>query len=347
MNMTRSRLYLALIVLCIANFAWRIYAGWGLVTIQADGAPISTVLRSIEKQGGIQLRSNLSPETPVTMHVTKVPLLHALEVLAANTDTSWNVSYFSAPDHQSIETVIASISSGQQPEGWKRFSTFGPGMRGQGDDSEQGVSDPREEVWKPKVSTENALHAYLEQAALMTSARFWAPETWNPNVTKTPSEDELEDAIPKLAKAAGGQAVEIFLLTSRPQMREPGSGEQESGLTRARRDRSGQRGEPPTEAQRQALEERALARIEQLPEEKRAAARAEHEVRKKFREELSQLSPEERRAKMQERMEAAMNNSEMAARMENGSAKRGAMQSAEQRTERYRDYLNRKNTANN
>jgi hypothetical protein len=345
MNMTRSRLYLTLVVLCIANFAWRIYAGWGLITIQADGASISTVLRSIEKQSGIQLRSNLSPETPVTMHVTKVPLLHALEVLAANTDTNWNVSYFSAPDRQSIETVIASISSGQQPEGWKRFSTFGPGMRGQGDDSEQGVSDPREEVWKPKVSTENRLHAYLEQAALMTSARFWAPETWNPNVTKAPGEDELEDAMPKLAKAAGGQAVEIFLLTSRPQMRESGSGEQESGPTR--RARSGQRGEPLTEAQRQALEERALARIEQLPEEKRAAARAKHEERKKFREELSQLSPEERRAKMQERMEAAMNSSGMAARMENGSAKRGAMQSAEQRTERYRDYLNRKNTSNN
>src|SRR5688572_1927084 len=85
-----------LAILCVANIAWRVWAGWGSITINADDAPISTVIQSIEKQAGIRLRTNLPAETSVTMHVRKVPLLHALEVLAAATDTNWNVSYFTA-----------------------------------------------------------------------------------------------------------------------------------------------------------------------------------------------------------------------------------------------------------
>jgi hypothetical protein len=95
------------------------------------------------------------------------------------------------------------------------------------------------------------------------------------------------------------------------------------------------------------MEERMLAAIEKLPKEQRAEARTEFDERKKFFEEISKLPEEERRAKMQERMEAMMNNSAAAQRFENAMAKRGAMQSADQRAERYRGYLQRKQNANN
>jgi hypothetical protein len=97
----------------------------------------------------------------------------------------------------------------------------------------------------------------------------------------------------------------------------------------------------------QALEERALAQIERLPKAKRAAALAEMEERKKFFAELSQLSPEERRAKMAERADQAMNNGAIAARMESGATKRSAMQTADQRAQRAKGYLERKREATN
>jgi hypothetical protein len=96
---------------------------------------------------------------------------------------------------------------------------------------------------------------------------------------------------------------------------------------------------------RRVMEERMLASIQKMPEKERATALAEHEERKKFFEEISQLPPEERRAKFQERMEERMNNPENAQRFESNMAKRGAMQTAEQRAERYRGYMDRKQRA--
>ena len=352
--MKLTRLLALLAILVVANVAWRIYANWGLITVHADGTPIASVLRSIEKQAGITLKTNLAEDITVSMHVEKVPLLHALEVLAAHTESSWNVSYFAAPDKQSITAALTSMTKDQSPEGWKRFSMFGGrggGMRGFGDGDDKGATDPREDHWKAKAPADNTLHAYFEQAALMTSAQFWAPESWNPGVAKLPKEGELQDVVPKLAKSAGGICEEVFLLRARPQNREIAAGGEErttGGGDRVRRTRSGPESNgPQSETIRQAMEERARAQIEKLPADKRAAALAELEERKRFWEEMSKLSPEERRARMQERMEEAMNNTDAAARMENGSAKRSAMQSAEQRAERYRDYLNRKRESAN
>ncbi|HEX8311887.1 MAG TPA: hypothetical protein VF614_11250 [Chthoniobacteraceae bacterium] len=343
----RLRLALAvLVILCLANLGWRLWANRGLVTVHADGTSVAEVVRSLEKQGGIRLRSNLPAEATVTMHVTKVPLLHALEVLSANTGASWSVGYFTAPDKATIETALATFTGGERPEGWKRFSM--PGMRGMGGVGgyDVGITDPRTEQWNATSASEGTLHAYLEQASLALSAQLWAPEQWNPAISKTPSAGEARNAIPKLAKAAQGASAEVFLLTGRRddrpptaaagggERREPGAGERPAG--------GGFRGGPPSPEARKAMEERTLASIEKLPKEQRAEARAEFDERRRFFEELSKLPEEERRAKMQERMEQMMNNSAAAQRFENGMAKRGAMQSASQRAERYRGYLQRK-----
>jgi acyl-CoA reductase-like NAD-dependent aldehyde dehydrogenase len=105
-------------------------------------------------------------------------------------------------------------------------------------------------------------------------------------------------------------------------------------------------GGPPSEEMRKAMEERVRAGIERLPKDKQAAALARLEEGKRFFEEMSKLSPEERRAKMEDKMEEMMNNSDMAARMSAEGTKRGAMQTASQRADRYRGYLDRKRAAN-
>jgi hypothetical protein len=154
-----------------------------------------------------------------------------------------------------------------------------------------------------------------------------------PAISKAPPSGAAEDAIPKLAKAANGTSAEVFLLSGRGR-RDAG---ENSGEPRGDQAAAGDRGAgggwrgfrgPPTEEARKAMEERMLAAIEKLPKEQRAVARTEFDERKKFFEEISKLPEEERRAKMQERMEAMMNNSAAAQRFENAMAKRGAMQSA-------------------
>lgn len=347
MNPRLRLAFILLAALCAANLGWRVWEGWGRITIRANDTPVADVVRSIEKQAGVKLHSNLPADTKVTMHVLKASLPHTLEVLAANTESSWSVAYFTAPDKGSIATALASLGSGgRNVEGWRRFGfRGGPGG---GDDFGGGISDPRTDPWEPKPAEQATLHGYLEQAAIVTTAQFWAPENWNPAVPKPPKADEISDVMPKLAKMARGQTAEVFLLRGRPQGRDFAEGGEREERPRGgdgggerRRDRM------PSESMRQAMEDRARAQIEKLPKDQRAAALAEFEERRKFFAELSQLPPEERRAKMQERMEQAMNNSEMAERMESGSLRRGAMQTAEGRADRYRAYLDRKRQSSN
>ena len=54
-----------------------VWSGWGLITVEVNAKPLAEVIRSIEKQGGVLLKTNMDPAKPVTMHVHKVPLTEA------------------------------------------------------------------------------------------------------------------------------------------------------------------------------------------------------------------------------------------------------------------------------
>ena len=337
----RLRIFLLILaVLAVGNIGWRLWRTHGLITIDVTDRPLSEVIRSVEKQGGIRLRSNAPADTKVTLHLRKVPLLHALEVLAANTDMNLSVAYFAASDKRTIETALAAISAGQPADGWKRFAL--PPMRGMADDDD-GTTDPRQEQWKVKAPAEPTLHAYLEQASHVLPAQFFAPEQWNPHVAKAPKSGKIAAVISRLAKSARGTSAEVFLLRGRPQR----SGEIAEGTTVAERaPRDGAQNERgrgiPREEMRKAMEERELAQIERLPKEKQAEARARWEERKKFFADLAQLSEEQRRAKIEEAMEKMMNDTDRAAKMMAEGVKRSAMKTASQRASRYRGYLDRK-----
>ena len=338
-------LLVVLLALCLANIGWRVWSGRGRITIDAKDKPVAEVIRSLERQAGIRIGTNLPADAKVTMHVRKVPLLHALEVLSAHTGANWSVAYFAAPDKGSIDAALATMASGQELEGWKRWSM--PPMRGF--DGDNGSSDPRLEEWKTKPLPEGTLHAYLGQAANVLSAQFWAPEQWNPSVSAPPKAGKITKVMPKLASAVRGRSAEVFLLRGRraqPQLADAGS---DRTRTRNREGGDGDRifrGGPPSEEMQKAMEERARAAIERLPKDKQAEALARLEERRKFSQEMAKLSPEERRAKMEEMMEQRMNSGD-AARLSTEGAKRGAMQNADQRAERYKGYLDRKREASN
>ena len=97
------------------------------------------------------------------------------------------------------------------------------------------------------------------------------------------------------------------------------------------------------EKRRQMMDERMQAEIDKLPPVQRAAAQSEFDERRKFFEGMKDLTPEQRAAKMQERMQDPAQQEKFL----NGMAKRDAMKTPGQRTDRYRSYLQRKQTAQN
>ena len=340
--MNRQRLLVfAAAVLLLGNVAYRIWAGWGLITVNVTDAPLPTVIKSIEKQGGVSIRTNLEADKTVTMHVNKVPLSYALDVLANVADARVELSYFLAPTKPLIDAMLAALSSGEKPEGWQRFHVpLPPGMIVGGGD--EGTSDPRIDRWEVKPASEGTLQAYLEQAAKNVSARLEAPKDWNPAVASAPKSGEIQDVMPRLAKAAGGAVEQVFLITGRRRdVTPPTAGD---GMPdQARRVLglvTGGAGQDDAEREKmlRAMGDRMQAAIDQMPADKRPKAQADFDEGKKFFESMKDLTPEQRRAKMEERMQDPAQQEKFFS----GMAKRDAMKTPQQRTDRYRDYLSNK-----
>ena len=338
--MNRQRLFIiAAAVLLLGNVGYRIWAGWGLITVNVTDAPLSTVMRSIEKQGGVLIRTNLEADKKVTMHVKKVPLSYALEVLANVADARWELGYFLAPAKPQIDTFLTALAAGEKPEGWQRFHVPLPGGMIGGID--EGTSDPRIDRWEVKPAPEGTLQAYLEQAAKNVSARLEAPKDWNPAVSSPPKSGQVQDVIPRLAKAAGGKVEEVFFLTGRRLDAAPPSADgPPDAVRRAVGMIAGGAGqdEAAMEKMMRAMGDRMQAAIDQMPAEKRAKAQAEFDEGKKFFESMKDLTPDQRRAKMEEKMQEPATQEKFFS----GMAKRDAMKTPQQRTERFRDYIQNK-----
>ncbi len=337
-------LVLAVVVLLVGNVAYRIWTNWGLITVHVTDAPLPMVIKSIEKQGGISIRTNLEADKTVTMHVDKVPLSYALDVLANVADARVELAYFLAPTKPPIDALLTAMAAGEKPEGWQRFHIPLPpgGLPGAGD---EGSSDPRLDRWEVKPAPEGTLQSYLEQAAKNVSARLEAPTDWNPAVASAPKSGEIQDVMPRLAKAAGGAVEQVFFLTGR--RRDAVAQTSENGPPEPIRRMLGMAGggqdDAAAEKMLRAIGDRMQAAIDQMPADKKAKAQAEFDEGKKFFEGMKDLTPEQRRAKMEERMQDPATQEKFF----NGMAKRDAMKTPQQRTDRYRDYIGNKASRQN
>jgi hypothetical protein len=298
-----------------------------LITVHADGAPLSQVARSIEKQAGIHLRTNMEPDRQVTMHVDKVPLREALETLAAVTDARWRLAYLFAPDQGTIDRAASELASGtRQLQGWTQFEL--PDFRAE---PEEAGADPRRFVWEVTAPAESTLHAWLRAAAIGVSAGFACPEEYNPAVSKAPASGEIRKRAPDLAKAAGAKVEEVFLLLGRRGELADAPPDAEEGGDRPRR----------REEMGGMMRERRLAEIAKLPPAERDAAQRELDDISTFMQSLRDLSPEERRAKREEYFQ----NGDRAERMEDRRMQREERQTPDQRRKRYQKYVDRKRAA--
>ena len=347
--MNRQRLLIpATIFLVVAVVVYWIWSGWGLITVDVNGKPLSEVIRSIEKQGGIVLRTNMDVTKPVSMHLHKVPLTEALATLAEVTDSRWRLGYLFAADTGTLKGALDSIASGKRPEGWKNFEVPLFGGPGSLDDAPTPM-DPRRDTWNVSEPAEKSLQGFMQAAAIGVAASFTCPEGFNPAVGKSPSSGQIRKAAPQLAKIAGAKVEEVFLLLGRPagvaesdrnRNEDDGPGGPPGSSGRSSRgfsSRGGSGGPPNFDLMRQ----RQLAEIAKLPASEQAAAKAEVEEREKFFAELRELPEDQRRAKAEEFFNKPENQDRMADRKTRGDERK----SPEQRLQKYQSYVTRKQAA--
>lgn len=333
---------LAVLLLIAGNVALYFSRNWGLITVHAKNRPLSEVIRSIEKQGGVTIKTNLDQTKPIQMHVTKVALAEAMETLSAITEARWRLTYLVAPDKGAIGGVLAGITAGQRPEGWRMHYVPAPPFGPEPDV----MPDPRKDPWEVKPAKEPTLQSYLQQASRNVAASFLVPDGFNPAVTSPPGSGPISKSLPQLVSAAKGKYEEVFLLQGERRDRPEGE-----DRDRRRGDDGprfagnfGDGGRPPGGGfDREAMEERIQNEINKLPAAQRAAAQQEHDERRKFFEEMRNLTPEQRDAKMQDFMNDPANQ----ARMEDGLNARDSRRSPQQRKDRAQSYLQRKAAVNN
>lgn len=184
---------LALLFLCSA--AWQIYAGWGLVTLDVRDTPLSKVLATISRQGGIDLASNLDPTTPVTLKVKRVPPVEALDLVAGRADASWRLAYLGAPDQAAINTALANFRVGGETPGW---TSYGDGGFSLVEPQSGAALDLRRVNWTPSAAGE--LPALLEEASQKTGVFLAAPADWKPS-TAAPKPGPIARTAPRSSSA--------------------------------------------------------------------------------------------------------------------------------------------------
>lgn len=333
------RLPLLTLLLVVGYLGWYLFSNWGLITVHADNQPLGEVIRSIEKQGRVTIKTNMDPAAKVSLNLEKVALAEALESLSVVVDARWRLTYFIAPDQSAIGAALAEIASGKRPEGWKTHYVPMPPV---GLEAPEVLPDPRKDLWEVSPAQEGTLQAYLQQASRHVSASFQVPESYNPAVASAPSGGPIRKSLAKLVSTAKGSYQEVFLLQG--DRRDRAEGERRGGDDGPRF--AGNFGDGPGlgrggEPDRSAADERIQNELKKLPEAKRVAAQQEYDERRKIFEEIRSMTPEQRAEAFQNMMSDPRNEE----RMDKAMSAREARRSPQQRVERGQRYRDRKQQA--
>lgn len=341
-----------LLIAVVALVGWMVvswFLGDGRVTLNYEDAPVGKVVQSIERQAGVKIVSNVDPTRRVTIRLKRAPFMEAIDTLATRVDADTRLAYIGAPDRSQIKEALAAFAAGTNPGTWQAFAAGwgGGGGGGGGMGVVDGDSiDPRKLQWQLSEATDRNLQAFLNQGAQKTGALFAVPKDWNPVLGGLPSGGEARKMAKAVFSAAKGQMEEVFLMTVRPERPERVAGGEEGDGRPRFNFQQAQTIFSPDRRQRGAegsmnpqwAAERTQAQIALLPPDQRAQAQTDYEQMRAFWESLRNLTPEERRAKM----EQAMNDPAVQDRMEERGAQRDARTSPERREQRYRQYIQRK-----
>lgn len=317
--------------------AWHIYSGWGLVTINVQDERADRVLASISRQGGIDIVSNLPPDTRVSLQVYRVPPVEALDIVAVRTDANWCLAYLGAPDRRTIDNALATFRSGTSPENWTSFGAGG--FSGDFLSPSGAAVDLRKIEWTPDGDA--SLTDLLREAADKTGVYLAAPADWSLQV-RSPGAGAAEKNIPRIFQNAGGAYREVFLIRREATPDGPPIGGGEGGWRRR-----SWIGNPsssqarPTASAPERLAQRAEAQIALLSADEQPRAREDLAVMKKFWDEVRDLPEEQRRDRARE----FFSSPAMQERMEERRAGRENKMTPQQIIQRSQRYWDRKAAA--
>jgi len=335
------------VVIVLALFAMiRMLWPDGLITLNFTSAPLSKVVASIERQGRVRIVTNMPPETPVTIIVTKVPLMEALETLSVRTESDLRAVFIGAADKSQVAAAIEDVRSGKPTE--RLAVAWFPSM---GMSFGTNVPDPRGLKVRFEPGDKNDLQTALLQVATKSGIMAAVPRDWNPAVSTPPKPSTAADMVRQLIKSSGGQVAEGFLLLNRGDGgrygRGPGGPDGQGsfggrgGGDRGEGGRSGGgwSSRPDREGMNPAwIAQRAEAMIAQLPPAEQPAAKADFDSMRKLWEEVKDLPDDQRHAKLEE----FFNRPEVQDRMTERESARDARRSPEQREQRMKRYVERK-----
>lgn len=342
----RFKFFVLCAALAGAFLAWRWVAGWGLITVNFVEAPLGKVLAAVQRQGGVKIVTNVDLGTPVTLQVRSAPVFEALDILAVRLEADMNLLYILAPDRAGIQAGLAAAASPKRPEDW-RVTGDGRGGFGLGGSV---APDLRRIALKPSQTDDPSLTAFLAQASAKTGAAMMTPGDWNPTLGTAPKPGRLSSVIRQAASRVHGQFREVAWLRKRPERGEgrawaarenhQPSGDGAPGAGRPGGERR-EGGPPRPRMNPEWMAERVEAQIALLPKDEQAEAKKDFEDMRAMWASLRELSPEERRVKIEE----MMNNPAVQERIEERMAIRSDKRSPAQRAQRYRNYVERKRAA--
>ncbi|MEX1117560.1 MAG: hypothetical protein WEB60_02080 [Terrimicrobiaceae bacterium] len=331
---TRTVILGVVAIMLASVIAWRWVSGWGLITVNFVDAPLSKVIASLERQSRIPIATNADLETKVTLQAKSAPVFEVFDTLAVRLDGDMRLAYVFAPDKAQVRAGVAAIAGSNRAEGWAVFSSgFGGGMMSQGD----AVPDLRRVAFNPSVMEDRSLHALLDQASQKTGVTFAAPKEWNPVVASLPKPGEASGLAKRMASSAKGHVQEVVLL----RVQGPRNPDSEEARSERGPREGGQRAGNRPQGNPEWMAERFEAQIALLPKEEQQVARKDFDEMRAFWQQVRALPEEERRAKIEEMMERPEVQERMAERM----AARDDKRSPEQRAQRYRRYVERKQQA--
>ncbi len=307
-------------VLALVRFFWPD----GLITLDFKNAPLSKVIASIERQGRVRIATNVPPDTLVTIQMQRAPLMEALETLSVRVEGELRAVFVGAPTKIQAAAALEELKSGKRSDQWVVAWTPSMGL---------GASppDPRLLAVKPEPGEKNDLQSALRQVAAKSGVMTAIPGDWNPPVKMPTKTAPASTLVKQLIQSSGGQVQESFLIVARE---DRGEGRPREGGGRWEGPRFSREGMNP-----EWMAQRVEAAIGQLPPEERPAAKEEFAAMKKFWEEVRALPDDQRREKMEE----FFNRPEVQEKMEERTAARDARRSPEQRAQRYKQYIERRN----
>ncbi len=333
------------LVVLLGMMIWNWIAGWGLITLDVYNTPLSSVIATIQRQGGVKVYTNADLASPITMRVKKVPVQEALDTVAAQIDGNLQLAYVAAPADSQVKEVLSAFTSNSDLKGWAVYQAPRFGAINISDTFDGPALDPRKMPWNVGGLADNNIQTLFQQGSQKTGVLFALPKDWNPALAKLPASGTVQKVVFEAVAKAKGRVSEVYLLSAsreRPEGERRGNARNEDGGNGGRGWMGGG-GVFAARFERQNVNqdwvaEQAQAQIAALPEAERAEAQKQYDQMRAMFASLRDLPDDQRRAKFEE----LMNDPAVQDRMQAAQERRDSKSGPQKREDRMRKYNERK-----